>query len=112
MLFLLLKCSQSVSEEYNNWTDSITTFFGAGLHGGGSIDTGLLRLQNCSMIIRLIIFAVGTLGVVFISLHSASKLRSYGFLRFFAFESIHKSMFITAIDDPDKSRRVVTSQED
>jgi len=40
------------------------------------------------MIIKLIIFAIGTLGIVFISLHSASKLRSYGFLRFFAFESI------------------------
>ncbi len=40
------------------------------------------------MIIKLVIFAIGTLGVVFISLHSASKLRSYGFLRFFAFESI------------------------
>ena len=40
------------------------------------------------MIIKLIIFAIGTLGIVFISLHSAGKLRSYGFLRFFAFESI------------------------
>jgi len=40
------------------------------------------------MIIKLVIFAIGTLGVVFISLHSASKLCSYGFLRFFAFESI------------------------
>ena len=40
------------------------------------------------MAIKLIIFAIGTLGIVFISLHSASKLRSYGFLRFFAFESI------------------------
>ena len=40
------------------------------------------------MIIKLIIFAIGTLGIVFLSLHSASKLRSYGFLRFFAFESI------------------------
>ena len=40
------------------------------------------------MIIKLIVFAIGTLGIVFISLHSASKLRSYGFLRFFAFESI------------------------
>ncbi|MFH1031310.1 MAG: isoprenylcysteine carboxylmethyltransferase family protein [Chloroflexota bacterium] len=40
------------------------------------------------MVIRLIIFAIGTSGIVFISLHSASKLRSYGFLRFFAFESI------------------------
>ena len=40
------------------------------------------------MTIKLIIFAIGTLGIVFISLHSASKLRSYGFLRFFAFESI------------------------
>ncbi len=40
------------------------------------------------MIIKLILFAVGTLGVLFISLHSAGKLRSYGFLRFFAFESI------------------------
>ncbi len=45
-------------------------------------------LQNCHMIIKLIIFAFATLGIVFISLHSASKLRSYGFLRFFAFESI------------------------
>lgn len=53
-----------------------------------SIDTYLVRLQNYGMIIRLIVFAIGTLGVVFISLHSASKLRSYGFLRFFAFESI------------------------
>ncbi len=40
------------------------------------------------MIIKLIIFAIGTLGIVFMSLHSASKLRSYGFLRFFVFESI------------------------
>ena len=40
------------------------------------------------MIIKLILFAVGTLGVLFVSLHSAGKLRSYGFLRFFAFESI------------------------
>ena len=40
------------------------------------------------MIIKLIVFAVGTLGIIFISLHSASKLRSYGFIRFFAFESI------------------------
>ncbi|MFC2052467.1 methyltransferase family protein [Chloroflexota bacterium] len=40
------------------------------------------------MIIKLIILAIGTLGIVFLSLHSASKLRSYGFLRFFAFESI------------------------
>ena len=40
------------------------------------------------MIIKLIIFAIGTLGIVFISLHSAGKLRSYGFLRFFAFESL------------------------
>ncbi|MFC2032372.1 methyltransferase family protein [Chloroflexota bacterium] len=40
------------------------------------------------MIIKLILFAIGTLGILFISLHSASKLRSYGFLRFFAFESI------------------------
>jgi protein-S-isoprenylcysteine O-methyltransferase Ste14 len=31
---------------------------------------------------------IGTLGIVFISLHSAGKLRSYGFLRFFAFESL------------------------
>ncbi|MFC1974676.1 methyltransferase family protein [Chloroflexota bacterium] len=45
-------------------------------------------MQNCTMIIKLIIFAIGTLGIVFMSLHSASKLRSYGFLRFFAFESI------------------------
>ena len=40
------------------------------------------------MIIKLIVFTIGTLGIIFISLHSASKLRSYGFLRFFAFESI------------------------
>ena len=40
------------------------------------------------MIIKLIVFAIGSLGIIFISLHSASKLRSYGFLRFFAFESI------------------------
>ena len=40
------------------------------------------------MIIKLIIFAIGTLGIVFISLHSASKFRSYGFFRFFAFESL------------------------
>jgi len=40
------------------------------------------------MIIKLVIFIIGTLGIVFISLHSASKLRSYGFLRFLAFESI------------------------
>ena len=40
------------------------------------------------MIIKLIVFAVGTLGIILISLHSASKLRSYGFIRFFAFESI------------------------
>jgi len=40
------------------------------------------------MIIKLIVFAIGTLGIIFISLHSASKLRSYGFIRFFAFESI------------------------
>ncbi|UCG10754.1 MAG: isoprenylcysteine carboxylmethyltransferase family protein [Dehalococcoidia bacterium] len=40
------------------------------------------------MVIKLIAFAIGTLGIIFISLHSASKLRSYGFLRFFAFESI------------------------
>jgi len=53
-----------------------------------SIDIYLVKLQNCTMIIRLILFAIGTLGVLFISLHSAGKLRSYGFLRFFAFESI------------------------
>ena len=40
------------------------------------------------MIIKLIIFTIGTLGIVFISLHSASKFRSYGFFRFFAFESL------------------------
>jgi protein-S-isoprenylcysteine O-methyltransferase Ste14 len=40
------------------------------------------------VIIKLIVFAIGTLGIVFISLHSAAKLRSYGFLRFFAFESL------------------------
>ena len=40
------------------------------------------------MIIKLIVFAIGTLGIIFISLHSASKLRSYGFIRFFVFESI------------------------
>ena len=40
------------------------------------------------MIIKLIVFAIGTLGTVLISLRSASKLRSYGLLRFFAFESI------------------------
>ncbi|MFC1993134.1 methyltransferase family protein [Chloroflexota bacterium] len=38
--------------------------------------------------IKLIIFTIGTLGILFISMHSASKLRSYGLLRFFAFESI------------------------
>ncbi len=62
---------------------------GVGFEGTrGRVDTYLIRLQNCNMIIKLIIFAVGTLGIVFISLHSAGKLRSYGFLRFFAFESI------------------------
>ena len=40
------------------------------------------------MIIKLIVFAIGSLGIIFISLKSASKLRSYGFFRFFAFESI------------------------
>jgi len=40
------------------------------------------------MVIRLIIFVVGTMGIVFVSLHSAIKLRSYGFIRFFAFESV------------------------
>lgn len=40
------------------------------------------------MIIKLIVFAIGSLGIIFISLKSAGKLRSYGFLRFFAFESI------------------------
>ena len=53
-----------------------------------SIDTDPIKLQNCRMVVRLIIFAIGTLGIIFISLHSAGKLRSYGFLRFFAFESI------------------------
>ena len=40
------------------------------------------------MIIKVIIFAVGSLGIVVLSLKSAGKLRSYGFLRFFVFESI------------------------
>ena len=40
------------------------------------------------MLIELIIFAIGSLGIIFLSLKSASKLRSYGLLRFLAFESI------------------------
>ncbi len=40
------------------------------------------------MVIKLIVFSIGTLGIIFISLHSVSKLRSYGFFRFLAFESI------------------------
>jgi protein-S-isoprenylcysteine O-methyltransferase Ste14 len=40
------------------------------------------------VIIKLIVFAIGSLGIIFLSLKSASKLRSYGFFRFFAFESI------------------------
>jgi len=52
------------------------------------VDSRLIRGQNCNMIIKLIVFSIGTLGIIFMSLHSVSKLRSYGFLRFFAFESI------------------------
>ncbi len=40
------------------------------------------------MIIKLILFAAGTLAVIFISLQSADRLRTYGLLRFFDFESI------------------------
>ena len=40
------------------------------------------------MIIKLILFAAGTLAVIFITLHSADRLRTYGLLRFFDFESI------------------------
>ncbi|MFC1846158.1 methyltransferase family protein [Chloroflexota bacterium] len=40
------------------------------------------------MIIKLIVFAIGTAGIIFISFHSAGKLRSYGLIRFFTFESI------------------------
>ena len=40
------------------------------------------------LIIKLVVFAVGTAGVVFISFYSAGKLRSYGLIRFFTFESI------------------------
>lgn len=55
---------------------------------GGRVDSRLIRRQNCNMIIKLIVFSIGTLGIIFISLHSVSKLRSYGFFRFLAFESI------------------------
>ena len=40
------------------------------------------------MLVKIIIFAVGSIGTVFLSLRSASQLHSYGLLRFFAFESI------------------------
>ncbi|MFC1939369.1 methyltransferase family protein [Chloroflexota bacterium] len=48
------------------------------------------------MIIKLIIFAFGSLGIVFLSLKSASKLRSYGLLRFFAFEAILALILLNA----------------
>jgi len=48
------------------------------------------------MVIRLIIFVIGTLGIIFVSLHSAVKLRSYGFIRFFAFESIFALVLYSA----------------
>ena len=40
------------------------------------------------MIIKLIIFSICTLGIIFISFYSAARFRTYGFLRFFAFESL------------------------
>lgn len=40
------------------------------------------------MIIKLVIFALGTVGIVFLSFKSAGRLRSYGLVRFFAFECI------------------------
>jgi protein-S-isoprenylcysteine O-methyltransferase Ste14 len=48
------------------------------------------------MIIKLIIFVIWSAGIIFISFHSASKLRSYGLLRFFAFESILALILINA----------------
>jgi len=52
------------------------------------VDSYFIGWQNSNVIVKLIVFAIGSLGIIFISLKSASKLRSYGFLRFFAFESI------------------------
>ncbi len=40
------------------------------------------------MIVKLVIFALGTAGIIVVSLKSAGRLRSYGLIRFFAFESI------------------------
>ena len=55
---------------------------------GRDVDSHFIRWQNSSVIIKLIVFAIGSLGIIFLSLKSTSKLRSYGFFRFFAFESI------------------------
>jgi protein-S-isoprenylcysteine O-methyltransferase Ste14 len=46
------------------------------------------KINNCKVIVKSIFFVLGNSGIIFISLHSAGKLRSYGLLRFFAFESL------------------------
>jgi len=56
--------------------------------GVGGVDSYFIRWQNSNVVIKLIVFAIGSLGIIFLFLKSASKLRSYGFFRFLAFESI------------------------
>ena len=53
-----------------------------------AIDMDFGRWQSSNVIIKLIIFAVGSLVIVFLSWKSLRHLSSHGFFRFLVFESI------------------------
>ena len=61
--------------------------------------------------VELIVFVLGSLGIIILSRHSLSNPRSHGFARFFAFEAILGLVALNArlwIDQPFSLRQIIS----